>query len=353
MRRSSGGSCHPANALSPPPPTRVRPRPSLATPHASSVTRRENRWACEGSQWCLELLRNRIRLQSSQCRRCTAYTTKPPQGLLSGDDAELSLGHTGAEESLALIEQIWQDSGPFDGIMGFSQGAMLAAVVAAKSVVDPDYKAKPKCALCSSPSALALGCLLVRAIGWAGLAAGAAFGRRRRASSGFLRTHARSSLTMSRLHPRTPVRRMRELYTAALGCLWPWLLSVWVVLWFVVTVTTTMPAQVRHHLQRGVPAALRRSAGEVESGRPRRALAARAGATGRHQPAGARPEARGVLRARAGAVARGRAHGAGRQGDRGRRHPLLHPRRLHAAAGWGDDRLSLARWRMRAHTGTP
>ena len=45
-----------------------------------------------------------------------------------------------------MIEQIWEDSGPFDGIMGFSQGAMLAAVVAAKGVLDPDYKAKPKCA---------------------------------------------------------------------------------------------------------------------------------------------------------------------------------------------------------------
>jgi dienelactone hydrolase len=75
-----------------------------------------------------------------------AYTTEPFQ------ETELrrrcvSLEHTGAEVSLALIEQIWEDSGPFDGIMGFSQGAMLAAVVAAKGVLDPDYKAKPKFAI--------------------------------------------------------------------------------------------------------------------------------------------------------------------------------------------------------------
>lgn len=52
--------------------------------------------------------------------------------------------HTGADKSLELIETIWADSGPFDGIMGFSQGAMLAGVVAANSLLNSDYKAKPK-----------------------------------------------------------------------------------------------------------------------------------------------------------------------------------------------------------------
>ena len=51
----------------------------------------------------------------------------------------------GADVSLALVERIWMESGPFDGIMGFSQGAMLAGVVCAKSLMEPTFGARPKC----------------------------------------------------------------------------------------------------------------------------------------------------------------------------------------------------------------
>lgn len=50
----------------------------------------------------------------------------------------------GAEESLELVKQLWERDGPFDGIMGFSQGAMLAAVVVAKALSDEDYSVRPR-----------------------------------------------------------------------------------------------------------------------------------------------------------------------------------------------------------------
>jgi len=38
--------------------------------------------------------------------------------------------HSGLEESLELVKQAWKEQGPFDGIIGFSQGAALAAIIA-------------------------------------------------------------------------------------------------------------------------------------------------------------------------------------------------------------------------------
>lgn len=38
----------------------------------------------------------------------------------------------GLAASLVVIEQAWCDDGPFDGIIGFSQGALAAAAVAAR-----------------------------------------------------------------------------------------------------------------------------------------------------------------------------------------------------------------------------
>lgn len=39
--------------------------------------------------------------------------TTPPQGL---------------EESLAFLRQVWDEQGPFDGLLGFSQGATMASI---------------------------------------------------------------------------------------------------------------------------------------------------------------------------------------------------------------------------------
>lgn len=38
--------------------------------------------------------------------------------------------HDGMEESVAMLAKIWNEEGPFDGIIGFSQGAALASVIA-------------------------------------------------------------------------------------------------------------------------------------------------------------------------------------------------------------------------------
>ncbi|KAK3241452.1 hypothetical protein CYMTET_48802 [Cymbomonas tetramitiformis] len=54
------------------------------------------------------------------------------------------VGVSGAEESLELVKRLWERDGPFDGIMGFSQGAMLAAVVVAKALSDEDYSVRPR-----------------------------------------------------------------------------------------------------------------------------------------------------------------------------------------------------------------
>mmetsp|Transcript_30142 Transcript_30142/g.57887 ORF Transcript_30142/g.57887 Transcript_30142/m.57887 type:complete len:303 (-) Transcript_30142:159-1067(-) len=70
------------------------------------------------------------------------WWTLPP-----GERSFTAKTYEGADKSLELIETIWADSGPFDGIMGFSQGAMLAGVVAANSLLNSDYKAKPKFAI--------------------------------------------------------------------------------------------------------------------------------------------------------------------------------------------------------------
>ena len=42
--------------------------------------------------------------------------------------SNLSVGFT---ESVALIEETFKESGPFDGIIGFSQGASFAAILCA------------------------------------------------------------------------------------------------------------------------------------------------------------------------------------------------------------------------------
>lgn len=34
----------------------------------------------------------------------------------------------GVEESLAFLRQVWDEQGPFDGLLGFSQGATMASI---------------------------------------------------------------------------------------------------------------------------------------------------------------------------------------------------------------------------------
>ncbi|CAN0224244.1 unnamed protein product [Ectocarpus sp. 6 AP-2014] len=34
----------------------------------------------------------------------------------------------GLEDSLAFLRQVWDEQGPFDGLLGFSQGAAMASI---------------------------------------------------------------------------------------------------------------------------------------------------------------------------------------------------------------------------------
>jgi predicted esterase len=43
----------------------------------------------------------------------------------------------GFEESLQLVEETFKTQGPFDGLLGFSQGASLTALIAAHSQLNP------------------------------------------------------------------------------------------------------------------------------------------------------------------------------------------------------------------------
>merc|ERR1712178_347464 len=38
--------------------------------------------------------------------------------------------HNGIEESVQMLAQLWKEEGPFDGIMGFSQGGAMATIIA-------------------------------------------------------------------------------------------------------------------------------------------------------------------------------------------------------------------------------
>ena len=49
---------------------------------------------------------------------------------------EGSMEYVGLEESLERVRAAWEDSGPFDGVMGFSQGATMTTMLAAKGVVE-------------------------------------------------------------------------------------------------------------------------------------------------------------------------------------------------------------------------
>eukprot|EP00668_Euglena_longa_P045444 GGOE01061106.1.p2 GENE.GGOE01061106.1~~GGOE01061106.1.p2 ORF type:complete len:217 (+),score=51.88 GGOE01061106.1:71-652(+) len=42
----------------------------------------------------------------------------------------------GFEESAQLVEDVWRRQGPFDAVLGFSQGAMLLSVLLARGLVD-------------------------------------------------------------------------------------------------------------------------------------------------------------------------------------------------------------------------
>ena len=62
--------------------------------------------------------------------------------------------YVGLEGSLERVEREFDERGPFDGVLGFSQGATLTTLLAAKGVADAwgPFTPKPKKAP-SSPCA--------------------------------------------------------------------------------------------------------------------------------------------------------------------------------------------------------
>ena len=56
--------------------------------------------------------------------------------------------YVGWPQSLSALEAIWADEGPFDGVLGFSQGACAAALLAAESQRRPDWLVQPRFVIC-------------------------------------------------------------------------------------------------------------------------------------------------------------------------------------------------------------
>jgi hypothetical protein len=54
----------------------------------------------------------------------------------------------GSDESLSYLESVWDERGPFDVILGFSQGAAMAALFS--GMLKSKEKALPKCIVCIS-----------------------------------------------------------------------------------------------------------------------------------------------------------------------------------------------------------
>ena len=56
--------------------------------------------------------------------------------------------YDGCDESLAYLESVWDERGPFDVILGFSQGAAITALFS--GVLKSKRKVMPKCIVCIS-----------------------------------------------------------------------------------------------------------------------------------------------------------------------------------------------------------
>ena len=69
-------------------------------------------------------------------RRCWWHATERPDGTMC---------YEGCEESLSYIERILRDEGPFDGVIGFSQGAVLAHLL-----LEGGAHPELRCAICIS-----------------------------------------------------------------------------------------------------------------------------------------------------------------------------------------------------------
>jgi predicted esterase len=68
--------------------------------------------------------------------------------LAPGERSFTAISYIGDDVSLAAIDEAWRE-GSFDGIMGFSQGAMLAAILVARAVLAPENQdiARPRFAI--------------------------------------------------------------------------------------------------------------------------------------------------------------------------------------------------------------
>ena len=75
----------------------------------------------------------------------SAWWTLPP-GVRSFEAESFE----GIDESMKVLELCWKENGPFDCLLGHSQGAMLTAVLVAKAMeVESKSLLKPKCAIIS------------------------------------------------------------------------------------------------------------------------------------------------------------------------------------------------------------
>ena len=56
--------------------------------------------------------------------------------------------YEGCDESLSYLEGVWDEKGPFDAILGFSQGAAMTALFS--GMLESKQKVLPRCIICIS-----------------------------------------------------------------------------------------------------------------------------------------------------------------------------------------------------------
>lgn len=64
------------------------------------------------------------------------------------DPATKAWHYHGSDQSLAYLESVWDEQGPFDAILGFSQGAAMTALFS--GMLKSKGKVLPKCIICIS-----------------------------------------------------------------------------------------------------------------------------------------------------------------------------------------------------------
>ena len=103
-------------------------------------------WSFPSAPHSLEAFTAQGNVKQTTFKTGTAWWQLPP-GVRSFEASEFE----GVEESLRALEKRWEEEGPFDVLVGHSQGAMLTAIVVAQALSGKSGSSplKPRCAILS------------------------------------------------------------------------------------------------------------------------------------------------------------------------------------------------------------